>query len=172
VSFNTDSIHTSRLPRHLSATERQLQQFAEQLLPHNPAGAAACLAIIGHSSEPSLWAKSHTEAGVAPQTQQQQQQHGVWLSACSTYSLPDASRCHWLQHALAGSNDSNSTQAQAQAQQHALGAPHASDAHQSHHLHAAPDDDDAAAFEDWDADSAWHPWAQHRCVAAHAVGRD
>lgn len=168
VHLSTDSVHISRLPRYLSAPDRQLVLFAEQLLPHNPAAAAACSAIVGHTTEATPWllpcmpsitgsnggsssSGSSSDGGFGNLLQQQQQGvprrgwYGAWMSACFTYSLPDASKHHWLQQAL-GSSGSDVHGRQQQQQQQLLY------------------DEDDLDLVDWDDDSAWHPYAQYRCV--------
>ncbi|KAF6256674.1 hypothetical protein COO60DRAFT_1640552 [Scenedesmus sp. NREL 46B-D3] len=52
VLFTTDSIHISRLPRHLTRPQQQLAVFADQLGPHSPAAAAACLEALGRAALP------------------------------------------------------------------------------------------------------------------------
>lgn len=193
VLLHTDSIHISRLPRHLLASEQQLALLAEQLVPHNPAAAAACLAVLGQQldgasgaspagaaalgsrgSSPSwlgagpLSVSGLQQPGESAQSQQQQQrrstsgtatatQYGVWMSACCTYRLPDASKRFGLQQAL---SESSLLEPQQQVFDPA----------------ALQIEDEEADFLDWDADSAWHPWAQHRdpihALELDAVWRD
>jgi len=197
VLLHTDSIHISRLPRHLLASEEQLALLAEQLVPHNPAAAAACLAVLGQQLEgagaspagaAALGSRGSSPSwlGAGPlsvsglqqpgerlqshqqRQQQQQQQHspsgaatatqyGVWMSACCTYRLPDASRRFGLQQAL---SESSLPEPQQQVFDPA----------------ALQIEDEEVDFMDWDADSAWHPWAQHRdpihALELDAVWRD
>jgi hypothetical protein len=222
VLLHTDSIHISRLPRHLSAPEQQLALFAEQLTCHNPAAAAACLAVLGqqqdstaaatagavgslgtlHNSSSSIgssnrgWAVTGTplrQGERQPQQEKGQQQeggvsagqYGVFISACFTYRLPDASKRFSLQHLLsspAAEHPSHSAAHSSFTQQQtdrAGNEPYHPHSH-SHHHHqqqqhvaegSAVTDEEDTDFLDWDADSAWHPWAQHR-DPVHALELD
>lgn len=87
--FTTDSTHVSRLPRHLRDADEQLALFAEQLAPHGPAAAAACLAARSDGGDVAgAWAGAaglggggSAGAGAA--------RYGVDLSARFTYQVPE-----------------------------------------------------------------------------------
>jgi hypothetical protein len=199
VTFHTDSIHLSRLPRHISNVEQQVSLFAEQLAPHSPAAAAACCAVLELQPEGGTWApaaaaNSSSSSSIswlgAPagrhsthhQQQQQQEEeegaaglYGVWLSACCTYRLPDASKRFTLQHILAEDNSSSSSHQQyrgghtsvpaAALRPHSHSHTHQHQQQQQQQLVVPPSgsyDDDESEFLDWDAESAWYPWAVQR----------
>jgi hypothetical protein len=198
VTLNTDSIHISRLPRTLSTVEQQVSLLAEQLGPHSPAAAAACCAVLGlqpeggallppaatsSSSSSSLsWLGAPAGRNNTPQQQQQQEGsiggHGVWLSACCTYRLPNASKRFSLQHLLTVGTNTNSSSSSSFSHQQYRGG-HTSIQHpalrphtqthtpqqQQQQLVVPPGgsyDDDESDFLDWDAESAWYPWAVQR----------
>eukprot|EP00878_Enallax_costatus_P025837 GHUV01027674.1.p1 GENE.GHUV01027674.1~~GHUV01027674.1.p1 ORF type:complete len:367 (+),score=92.01 GHUV01027674.1:605-1705(+) len=156
VYFISDSIHVSRLPRHLTTPHQQISVFADQLAPHNAAAAAACLAALGHTA--------------AGSTSSDRSQYVVLLSACCTFKLPDVSKMHWLQqqqqqqrqHRLSqvqsypGSSRSSFSSDGSLRNPSALHSPYPAGLR-----HPRFDEGDLDGL-DWDADSAWHPWAQQR----------
>jgi len=105
VFFLTDSIHISRLPRHLSSPQQQLTVFADQLAPYNPAAAAACLAALDTEAAAS-WAAAAAAAAASGSSPRRpgssSSSSSLTVMRCgglrvSAYSLPDASKLHWLQ---------------------------------------------------------------------------
>ncbi|KAF6256671.1 hypothetical protein COO60DRAFT_88310 [Scenedesmus sp. NREL 46B-D3] len=216
VLFTTDSIHISRLPRHLTRPQQQLAVFADQLGPHSPAAAAACLEALGEgnaaaaasaaaaaaaAASPGLaasaaagssryWNHGGSSSGLsgsrrACSSPQQLQEgsssssggdnsataagsHAVWMSACYTFRLPDASRKHWLQQQLLPHTSSDQHRQQSTASR---GGSYAGDAVAGFRAAQGlgfgnqglnPADDDDEDDVEWDADAPWHPWAQHR----------
>jgi hypothetical protein len=83
------------------------------------------------------------------------------MSACFTYRLPDASRKFILRQLL-------STDGQKQQKQQGMPSHHLLNPQQQQQQQVDESaglishDDEESDFLDWDADSAWHPWAQHR----------
>jgi hypothetical protein len=88
VHFSTDSTHVSRLPRHLRDPDEQLSLFSEQLAPHAPAAAAACLAArsdAGAGASAGDGAASWGTAAAAGDGAR----YAVDLSARFTFVLPE-----------------------------------------------------------------------------------
>lgn len=86
VTFTTDSIHISRLPRHLRDPDQQLAVFAEQLAPHSPEAATACQRARSSGNG------NHATATLNGSSSSSSCSYAVTLSACFTYTLPDAPR--------------------------------------------------------------------------------
>jgi hypothetical protein len=162
VTLLSDSIHISRLPRHLTTPHAQLSMFASQLVPHNPAAAAACLhALDQHvpsAAGCSLNLSSDTKSdGDSSSSNSSSSKSSVWLSACFTYRLPDARRRHWLL------TTTSSKQQQQQLLRRVWHHPMFCDTDgRAPHQPPAADggDDDDVDATDWDAAAPWSPWAQ------------
>lgn len=100
VSFRTDSLHVSWPPAHLQTLEGQLQVFGQQLLPHNPAAAAACFAAV---QQPNWLSEADTGGGTSGCAGsscggggEAREEHQVRWSAGTSYVLPNPNEASTL----------------------------------------------------------------------------